>query len=59
VATRGNSKERKAKKYTLLYKPAGPEVYQFNSQEVHMRDDWQLCLDVLGASGSTGGTKVR
>ena len=24
----------------------------------HMRDDWRLFLDALGASGGTGGTKV-
>ena len=47
--------QRDLKHINAIVQPQWEDVWA----AAHMRDDWRLFLDALGASGGTGGTKVR
>ncbi|XP_065565962.1 uncharacterized protein LOC136030845 [Artemia franciscana] len=46
--------QRDLKHINAIVQPQWEDVWA----AAHMRDDWRLFLDALGASGGTGGTKV-
>ena len=47
--------QRDLKHINAIVQPQWEDVWA----AAHMRDDWRLFLDALGASGGTGGTKVK